>query len=196
MGNKRYYEDGQVFTAASAVDWLIEIGLLQSANDIDSLPLQSNGVVALPGFAGFGAPRWKPDGAATITGLTLGSSKDDIARAVVNGIAAQVSELINVIESDGVKVKKLRVDGGLTQSKTLMQMQADLSQVEIEVFPHPDATAVGVGILGTLAMNSGKDIRQVIPEVIPSARYQPQWTQLQAADFMEHWHNSTHSLSD
>ena len=194
--HKRYYEDGQVFTAASAVDWLIEIGLLRSANDIDSLPLHSNGVVALPGFAGFGAPRWKPDGSATITGLTLGSSKDDIARAVINGIAAQVNELINVIESDGVKVKKLRVDGGLTQSKTLMQMQADLSQVEIEVFPHPDATAVGVGILGTLAMNPGKDLKDAIPHVTPSARYRPQWSQVQAEDFMQHWHNSTQSLTD
>lgn len=196
MGNKRYYEDGQVFTAASAVDWLIEVGLLRSANDIDSLPVHSNGVMALPGFAGFGAPRWKPEGTATITGLSLGSSKDDIARAVINGIAAQVNELISVIQSDGVKVRKLRVDGGLTQSKTLMQMQADLSQVEIEVFPHPDATAVGVGILGNLAMNQGKDLRDVIPHVTPSARYLPQWTQSQSADFMDHWYSSMKSISE
>ena len=73
----RFYEDGQVFTAASAVDWMITNQFIRSLEDIDSLPMDTQGVYALPGFAGYGAPRWQPQGSATITGITLGSTNFD-----------------------------------------------------------------------------------------------------------------------
>ena len=188
---KRFYEDGQVFTAASAVDWMITNQFIRSLEDIDSLPMDTEGVYALPGFAGYGAPRWQPQGSATITGITLGSTKEHIARAILNGIAAQVTELTHIITGDGSPISMMRVDGGLTQSKTLMQFQADIAQIEIEVFPHPDATAIGVGVLGRLAIDKNLKIGAVLPPVNSKISYSPKWSRDRAETFMSEWQVST-----
>ena len=185
--NLSYYEDGQVFTASSAVDWLIANDFIKSAKDIDSLPTNRSGIFSTSGFAGYGAPRWQPHGTVTISGITLTSNKAEIARAVINGIAAQISELITAVKADGVDIKRLRVDGGLTQSKTLMQMQSNLSQLEIEVFPHPDATAIGVAILSKMALNANLSIAEAIPHWRPSQIYQPEWSADQAHEYMDTW---------
>lgn len=187
----RFYEDGQIFTAASAVDWMITNQIIKSLEDIDSLPMDTEGVYALPGFAGYGAPRWQPQGSAIIAGLTLGSTKEHIARAILNGIAAQVTELTQVITKDGSKINMMRADGGLTQSKTLMQFQADIAQVEIEVFPHPDATAIGVGVLGRLAIDKTAKLTSALPPVNSKLSYSPKWSKDQAETFMNDWLLST-----
>ena len=181
-----YYLDGQVFTAATAVQWLVDNELLESAESIDSLP-DARGVMGAPGFAGYGAPLWKPHATASIAGLTLSHGKGEIARAMVDGIAAQVADLLVAIGADGVAVQMLRVDGGLTQSRTLMQMQADLAQVEIEVYPHPDATAVGVANLAAMATNSALNLGDFASTWKPSERYSPLWSADRAQSYLSKW---------
>ena len=185
-GESAYYLDGQVFTAATAVQWLVDNNLLASAEAIDSLP-DARGVMAAPGFAGYGAPLWKPHATASIAGLTLSHGKGEIARAMVDGIAAQVADLLDAIAADGVAVKELRVDGGLTQSHTLMQMQADLAQVNIEVYPHPDATAMGVANLAAMATDSALNLGDFASAWKPSKRYSPQWSADRAQSYLTKW---------
>ena len=185
-GESAYYLDGQVFTAATAVQWLVDNDLLASAEAIDSLP-DARGVMAAPGFAGYGAPLWKPHATASIAGLTLSHGKGEIARAMVDGIAAQVADLLGAIAADGVAVKELRVDGGLTQSHTLMQMQADLGQVNIEVYPHPDATAMGVANLAAMATNSALNLGDFASAWRPSERYSPTWSADRAQSYLTKW---------
>jgi glycerol kinase len=185
-GDSAYYLDGQVFTAATAVQWLVDNDLLASAEAIDSLP-DARGVMAAPGFAGYGAPLWKPHATASIAGLTLSHGKGEIARAMVDGIAAQVADLLGAIAADGVAVKELRVDGGLTQSHTLMQMQADLAQVNIEVYPHPDATAMGVANLAAMATNSALNLGDFASAWKPSDRYSPKWSADRAESYLTKW---------
>ena len=185
-GESAYYLDGQVFTAATAVQWLVDNDLLASAEAIDSLP-DARGVMAAPGFAGYGAPFWKPHATASIAGLTLSHGKGEIARAMVDGIAAQVADLLGAIAADGVAVKELRVDGGLTQSHTLMQMQADLAQVNIEVYPHPDATAMGVANLAAMATDSALNLGDFASAWKPSKRYSPQWSADRAESYLTKW---------
>jgi glycerol kinase len=185
--NLSYYEDGQVFTASSGVDWLIENDFIKRAKDIDLLPTNRTGIFSTSGFAGYGAPRWRPNGTVSISGITLASNKFEIARAVINGIAAQIAELITAVKVDGVDITRLRVDGGLTQSKTLMQMQSNLSQLDIEVFPHPDATAIGAAILSKMALNPKMSIEEAIPHWTASQTYQPEWSADQAHEYMDTW---------
>ena len=185
-GQSAYYLDGQVFTAATAVQWLIDNDLLDSAEAIDSLP-DARGVMAAPGFAGYGAPLWKPRATASIAGLTLSHGKGEIARAMVDGIAAQVADLLGAIAADGVSVTHLRVDGGLTQSHTLMQMQADLAQVEIEVYPHPDATSIGVGNLAAMATQSALDLGDFASSWKPAHTYSPAWSADRAQSYLSKW---------
>jgi glycerol kinase len=143
--------------------------------------------MAAPGFAGYGAPLWKPHATASIAGLTLSHGKGEIARAMVDGIAAQVADLLGAIAADGVAVKELRVDGGLTQSHTLMQMQADLAQVNIEVYPHPDATAMGVANLAAMATNSALNLGDFASAWKPVERYSPKWSADRAESYLTKW---------
>lgn len=185
-GTTSYYLDGQVFTAASAVDWLISNKFIDRLSDIDLLP-DSSGVMASPSFAGIGAPLWRPDATATISGLGLNHTKQHIASAVVDGIAAAVADLLSAVKSDGVVVNKLRVDGGLTQSNKLMQMQADLAQIEVEVFAHPDATAIGVGYLAALGAMESLKIKDFEKNWRPSKSFRPNWSSDQSQSYLSKW---------
>jgi glycerol kinase len=181
-----YYLDGQVFTAATAIAWLVDNQFITNANQIDSLP-DADSVITAPGFAGYGAPLWKPNAKAAIAGLGLHHTKSHIARSVVNGIAAQVADLLTAITQDGVSVSTLKVDGGLTQSNTLMQMVADLAQIDVELYPHPDATAIGVANLATLAINPTLTLADLKPASKGAKNFSPKWSADQANNYLKQW---------
>ena len=181
-GKISYYWDGQVFAAASAVAWLVEMGFLKDASEIDSLPIDTE-VISTSGFNGFGAPTWQARGTASFSGMTLATNKSDLARAVIDGIAAQVAEVIESIRSDGTPAKLMRVDGGLTQSKTLVQRTADLCQLEIEIYPHPDATAMGTFAL-TKSGVTGKPIQESISNWQSNAPIKPSWSDERTNNYM------------
>lgn len=172
-GKISYYWDGQVFAAASAVAWLVEMGFIKDPSEIDSLPIDTE-VISTSGFNGFGAPTWQARGTASFSGMTLATSKSDLARAVIDGIAAQVAEVIESVRSDGTPAKLMRVDGGLTQSKTLVQRTADLCQLDIEIYPHPDATAMGTFAL-TKSGITGKSISESIATWQSGVKIKPSW---------------------
>ena len=182
-----YYLDGQVFAASSAVQWLLDMGLLAKVEEIDSLARTNSGILATPSFVGYGAPHWKSEAKAAISGLTLASTRQEISRAVIDGIAAQVSELMSCMSADGAPITRLRVDGGLTQAKSLMQMQANLAQIPIDVFPYPDATAMGVASLSALAMDHSLVIEDTLKNWEVTQSYEPQWSADQADEYMSKW---------
>jgi glycerol kinase len=153
-GAVTYCLDGQVYTAGSALRWLTETGLLDGPGSLDaiggSVP-DTGGVTFVPALAGLGAPYWAPDARGTLSGLHLGTTRGHIARAVAEGIAASVALLAAAAVADlGRPLTALRVDGGLTRSRLLIQAQADLLQVPVLVGRSPDATALGVAALARL----------------------------------------------
>jgi glycerol kinase len=149
-----YCLDGQVYTAGSALRWLTEVGILPSPADLDNLAgtvPDSGGVTFVPALAGLGAPHWAPHARGQLAGLTLATTKGHIARAVAEGIAASVALLAGAVAADlGGPLTALRVDGGLTRSRVLLQAQADLLQLPVLVSRTPDATALGVAALARL----------------------------------------------
>lgn len=195
QGTTAHYFDGQVFTAGAAVQWLIDNGLLVSPDEIDALPRDARGVIACPGFAGYGAPRWQPRGTASVAGISLASTRKEIARAVVDGVAAQVAELIEAMSADSLPLQRLRVDGGLTQSATLMQAQSDLAQLPIDVYPHPDATAIGAAAMARLALEPGSRLADAIPSWKAHRTFEPQWSAARAQDYLGKWREvAAHTL--
>src|SRR5262245_77990 len=142
-----YCVDGQVYTAASAVRWAIDLGLLTAANQIDSTAADSSdGVMCVPALAGLAAPWWDSAATASFTGMTLSSGRGQLVRALMEGIAAQVAALADLVATDlGQPLTRLRVDGGLTRSAVLMQAQADLARIPVDVYPSLHATALGAG---------------------------------------------------
>lgn len=141
-GQTQYCVDGQVYTVASAVRWLQDLGLLHSATDLDALVAKdSEGVMCVPAFAGLAAPWWASEATASLTGLTLATRREHLILAVLQGIAAQVTELTALVGRDlDQPLNRLRADGGLTNSAALMQAQADIAQLPVDIYPNAHAT--------------------------------------------------------
>lgn len=141
-----------------------------------------------PALAGLGAPWWRPDATASFTGMTLSTRPQHLVIAVLQGIAAQVAELTDVIGRDvGEALSSLRVDGGLTRSRTLMQAVADLTQLPVDLYPSPHATALGAAALGRMSQHSHLDIRDAVLDWNPTITYEPHWTRDRAGAFRERW---------
>jgi glycerol kinase len=183
-GQSTYCLDGQVYTAGAAVRWLTEIGLLTRPADLDavggSVP-DSGGVTFLPALAGLGAPHWRPDTRGAFHGLGLGTTRAHMVRAVAEGIAASVALLAGSVAADtGAPLAVLRVDGGLTRSRLLVQAQADLLQIPVQVCRSPDATALGVAALARLAMGDAASLAEAVWPVEVEATAEPAVTHDQA----------------
>ncbi len=189
-GKATYCLDGQVFTAGSAVRWLTEVGLLDRAEDLDRLGSTvtgPDGATFVPGLAGLGAPFWKADARGAFCGLHLGHSRAHLARAVVEGIAAQVAWLARAADADLGSLERLRVDGGLTQSVVLMQTQADLLQVPVECYPSPHATALGVAALARLGLDPSLTLAEAVGPWRPRAVFRPQVSADEADSRLRAW---------
>jgi len=176
-GQPVYCLDGQVYTVGSAVRWLVELGVLSGADDLDRLAAtvpDAGSVSFVPAFAGLAAPSWRGDVRAAITGLGLDTGPGQLVRALCEGIAAQVVELTDAMAADlGRPIGRLRVDGGLTRSRILMQTQADLLQCPVEVYASPDATALGVAAVARLGLSGGDDLAAALSPAPPAAVYEP-----------------------
>ncbi|MFF4692101.1 FGGY family carbohydrate kinase [Streptomyces sp. NPDC001307] len=185
-GTTAYCLDGQVYTAASAVRWLCDLGVLSSAADLDAVGgavPDSGGVTFVPALAGLAAPWWRGDLRGSLTGLGLDTGPGHLVRALCEGIAAQVAELADAAAADlGAPLDTLRVDGGLTRSALLMQAQADLLQRPVEVSALPDATALGAAALARLGADRTLGVEQALPDWKPAAVYEPRITADQAAE--------------
>ena len=188
-GTDTFCVDGQVYTAASAVRWLTTLGIMTGAEEMDGLAAPDNdGVLCVPAFAGLAAPWWKSDATASISGMTLSTSRGHIVLAVLQGIAAQIAELAGAIDADtDSPLTTLRADGGLTQSTVLMQACADITQLPIEIYPSAHATALGAAALARLSLTPQQSVRDVVSGWQPSAVYEPNWTAARAAEFRDRW---------
>lgn len=186
-----YCLDGQVYTAGSAVSWLQEIGLIGGPADLDTLggPVgDTDGVVFVPGLAGLGAPFWKPSARGAFLGLSLASSRAQMVRSVIDGLAAAVAWLARAASEDlGRPLDRLRVDGGLTRSETLMQAQADLLQTPIDVYPSPNATALGVAAFAAIGVGDDRAGTAIARRWSPAATYAPQISADEAESRLETW---------
>ncbi|MGI5484342.1 FGGY family carbohydrate kinase [Streptomyces lavendofoliae] len=187
-GRASYCLDGQVYTAASAVRWLTDLGVIGEAADLDrvgSTVPDAGGVTFVPALAGLAAPWWRGDARGSVTGLGLDTTAGHLIRALCEGIAAQVVELAAAAGADlGAPLTSLRVDGGLTRSALLMQTQADLLQLPVEVAESPDATALGAGALARLGLDPLLPLREAVPRWRPSAVYEPRVGAAGAAERM------------
>ncbi|MET7685441.1 FGGY family carbohydrate kinase [Streptomyces sp. NPDC005423] len=185
-GRTSYCLDGQVYTAASAVRWLTDLGVITGAADLDRVGAgvpDSGGVTFVPALAGLAAPWWRGDLRGSLTGLGLDTRAGHLVRALCEGLAAQVVELAEAAARDlGTPLDVLRVDGGLTRSALLMQTQADLLQRPVEVSALPDATALGAGALARLGAEPGLTVPEALPDWKPSAVYEPRVSSDEAAE--------------
>ncbi|MBQ8852461.1 MAG: glycerol kinase, partial [Oscillibacter sp.] len=166
QGKTAYALEGSVFNAGSTIQWLRdELGLISSAPECDRLAESvpsSGGVYVIPAFTGLGAPYWDMYARGTIVGLTRGSTKAHIARAVLDSIAFQVVDLVEAMNADApCPLTDLRVDGGASVSDILMQTQADLLQMKVDRPTQVETTAFGAAALAGLAAGVWQDLEEL-----------------------------------
>ena len=165
-GKTTYALEGSVFNAGSSIQWLRdEVGLLGSSSECEALATSvpdNGGVYLVSAFTGLGAPRWDMYARGAIVGLTRGSTKAHIARAALEGIAYQVKDLLDAMESDaGEKLSVLRVDGGASVNNFLMQFQSDLLRKPIDRPQMVETTAFGAAFLAGLATGVWSSVDEI-----------------------------------
>jgi len=150
-----YALEGAVFVTGAAIQWLRDgLGIIPDAAGIGPLAAQvseTGGVYVVPAFTGLGSPWWDPYARGTITGLTRGLGAPHIARAVLEGIAFQVRDVVDVMRSAHDEVTMLRVDGGASVQDLLLQLQADQLRVRVSRPTTTETTALGAATLAGLA---------------------------------------------
>ena len=165
-GETTYALEGSVFNAGSTIQWLRdELGIISSAPEIDVLAAtvpDSGGVVVVPAFTGLGAPYWDMYARGAILGVTRGTGRAHIARAVLSCIAAQVTDLMLAMRQDaGCDIALLRADGGASVSDVLLQMQADLLRIPVDRPEMVETTAFGAAALAGLSCGFWRDMDEI-----------------------------------
>ncbi len=167
IGNSvTYAYEGSVFTCGAAIQWLRDgLKLIESASDSEYYAKKvkdSGGVVVVPAFTGLGAPCWDPYARGLIIGITRGTTKYHIIRATLESLAYQTNDVIELMRaSSGISLGTLRVDGGASQNSLLMQMQADISSLNIERPTHAESTALGCAMMAGLTVGVYKSLDEI-----------------------------------
>ena len=149
---KRYYAlEGAVASCAVGVNWFKDsLGMVESAPEISALAAQVDdpeGLYFVSAFSGLLAPHWRDDARAALLGLTLAHDRRHVARAVLEGIAHQSKDVVDAMLKDsGAKLSSLRVDGGVALSDALLQIQADVSGVQVLRPADVETTAAGAAV--------------------------------------------------
>ena len=177
-GRTSYALEGSVFIAGAVVQWLRdELQIIRNAAEIEELAASvpdTAGVYFVPAFSGLGAPHWDQYARGTIGGLTRGANRAHIARAALEGIAFQVADIIDAMETDsGVVLKELRVDGGAARNNLLMQIQADLLGVPVTRPSNPETTVLGATYLAGLAVGYWPDQETIAKQWQADRRFTP-----------------------
>ena len=177
-GPTMYALEGSVFIAGAAVQWLRdELRAIDTAADIEDLARSvedSGGVTVVSAFTGLGAPYWNADARGAIFGLTRGSNRAHIARAILDGLAHQVTDVVEAMAIDaGHELLGMRVDGGAAANDLLMEIQADLLGTEVRRPWLLETTALGAAFLAGLAVGIWKDPSEVADRWREQGRFSP-----------------------
>ncbi len=148
-GATSYALEGFIPTAGAALDWFARIGALPAGPELDALLRESapGTVACVPALQGLGSPTWDAGARGALLGLSLGTTRADLARAVVDGILHQVADALDALGA----LEELWVDGGLSRSDWIVQRLADLSGVPVLRTARADSTALGAATLAGLA---------------------------------------------
>ncbi|AOA59060.1 glycerol kinase GlpK [Acinetobacter larvae] len=189
---QHYALEGSVFMAGAIVQWLRDnLAMIQSSAEVEQLACQvesSDGVVLVPAFTGLGAPHWDSDARALLCGMSRGTNKAHIARAALEAIAFQVSDVLTAMQSDiGHPLKELRVDGGASQNDMLMQFQADILNVPVLRPQLLESTAWGAAAMAGLSIGMFSSLSDIQQSWQLQRAFEPQMSADQRQAHLQQW---------
>jgi glycerol kinase len=148
-----------MLAAGTNIEWLRDdLGVIDTAEASDEVAAacdSTDGVLYVPALLGLGTPRWDYGARGTLLGVTRGTGRAQLVRAVLEGVAHRGADLVEAAEADtGLTLDRLRVDGGMTANATFVQAVADATRRPVEVSPEREATTLGAGFLAGLAVGT------------------------------------------
>ena len=200
-GKRNYCLEGSVFNAGSTVQWMRdELHLIQNAADTQALAESvpdNGGVYLVSAFTGLGAPYWDMSARGALVGLTRGTTRAHVARAGLEGIAYQVKDLIDAMEKDaGAPMQILRVDGGASVNRFLMQFQADILRCPIDRPAMVETTALGAAFLAGLHTGVWNDVTDIVRIRQSAAIFRPKMEAEKAKYYCDRWHKAVERARD
>jgi glycerol kinase len=187
-GDREYALEGSVFVTGAAIQWLRDgLGVLADAAESESLARaveDNGGVYFVPALAGLGSPHWRPDARGLVTGLTGASRREHLVRAALESTAYQTRD---VVDAMGIELEALRVDGGATANEFLMQFQADVLRIPVEVAAERETTAIGAAALAGLATGVFDSKDDVARALGTARRYEPRLDEGEAERLVGEW---------
>ena len=190
-----YALEGGVFVGGAAIQWLRDgARLIREADEINTLAASvadNGGVYFVPALSGMGAPYWDQYARGSFFGITRGTSNGHLARAVLEGIAFQVYDIVKAMEADaGRATAQLRVDGGASQSDYLMQVQSDLFAFDIVRPRITETTALGAAYLAGLAVGFWQSTDELRAQWQADKVFSPQLPPERVQKMLHYWHKA------
>ncbi|MBM9514626.1 glycerol kinase GlpK [Desulfogranum marinum] len=191
-GKVEYALEGSIFVAGSAIQWLRDgLRMFRDAKDSElyATRVQSTeGVYVVPAFVGLGAPYWDSEVRGAIFGLTRGTTKEHFVRATLKSLCFQTKDVLSAMEADsGIKLEKLRVDGGAVANDLMLQIQADLLGVPVERPICIETTALGAAYLAGLAVGFWESKEDIIKNFGIDRDFYPKMDQEESAELYAGW---------
>ncbi len=191
-GRPNYALEGSVFIGGAAVQWLRDgLGLISSAAETEELAERvkdSAGMYFVPAFNGLGAPYWDGSACGILSGITRGAKKEHIVRAVLEGMAYRVNDVLRAMEAaSGVTLSRLAVDGGASANNFLMGFQADISGCEVVRPANTEVTSLGAAYIAGLSSGFWKNLDEVRGNVKVDRVFFPEMSEEQRESLLEGW---------
>jgi glycerol kinase len=190
-----YALEGAIFVTGSAVQWLRDgLGMIGHASETRELARsvpENEGVYFVPALVGLGAPHWDPYARGLLIGLTRGTTRGHVARAVLESMAYQTRDVIEAMQRDsGITLKELRCDGGASVNSVLMQFQSDILGVQVEVPSIIETTALGSAYLAGLAVGFWDSREEIAEKWALDVRYRPRIDAAKRDKLFHRWHKA------
>ena len=194
-GKPTYAFEGSVFMGGATIQWLRdEMHMISSAAESEPVAASvsdTGGVYLVPAFTGLGAPYWNMYTRGTLVGMTRGTGRAHIVRAALESIAYQSRDLFSAMAQDcGKPSAALRVDGGASANKLLMQFQADLLGVPVQRPAVLETTALGAALLAGLAVGMYKDLNETAQGWHVADFFKPQMESAKREELLVGWHRA------
>ena len=190
-----YALEGSVFMAGAIVQWLRDnLGIIEKSGDVEKLACSvqdSDGVILVPAFTGLGAPHWDSEARALLCGMSRGTNKAHIARAALEAIAFQVSDVLTAMQADIQQpLKELRVDGGASQNDMLMQFQADILNVPVLRPKMQESTAWGAAAMAGLRSGVFSNLDEIAQSWQLERAFEPKMSGDQREFHLQQWQSA------
>ena len=177
-GEAHWGVEAVMLSAGTNVEWLRDdlqiISDAAASHDVASQCESTDGVTYVPALLGLGTPKWDYGARGTLLGITRGTGRPHIVRAVLEGVAQRGADLVEAAETDtGLDIPTLRVDGGMSENPTFIQALANACGKAVEVSPVTEATTLGAGYLAGLAVGTWTDVDEVADSWTPATVVEP-----------------------